>query len=143
MPPVSYGGTTVVVSATALDDFVTLEERLDAYFAELEARFAAFEARAQNGFGRFDESGGNAASIGQGTNALASISRRPRVLMHPGHNSNGSNEAVLTQNARAEEMTGADSSDRPTARKDTKPKLEKARKTKKRDRHHGKQRNRR
>src|SRR5215216_2452471 len=54
-PPITGGSTTVFVSATPLNDFDTLEARLDARFAALEAQFAVFEACAQNGFGRFVE----------------------------------------------------------------------------------------
>jgi hypothetical protein len=40
-------------SAAQLDDFDDLEARLDAQFAALKGHFAAFEARPENGFGRF------------------------------------------------------------------------------------------
>ena len=114
-----------------------MEARLDARFAALEANFAAFEVRAQNGFGRFSESGDDASNEAQGSNLVVSTPQRPV------DNSNVINQVVLTQHARAGEMIGADLSDRRMARKEAKPKQEKVRKTGKRDGHKGRQRSRR
>jgi hypothetical protein len=142
-PPTTSGGTTVVVSATPLGDFASLEERLDARFAALEADFAAFEERAQNGFGRFDESGDGASSGEQGATVIVSSARQPAAVTQPEDTIDAVTQAVLAQRARDGETIEPHPADRLKARSDTKRDRDNERKTKKRDRHNGKQRNRR
>ena len=98
-PPSTSSGTTVVVSAAPLGDFADLEARLDARFAALEADFATFEARAQNGFGRFEESGNDALADGQSPTVVVSTSRQPTVMMQPGDSADAGTQAVLAQRA--------------------------------------------
>lgn len=50
---VTFLFTNIEGNTAPLGDFTDLEARLDARFAALEADFAAFEERAENGFGRF------------------------------------------------------------------------------------------
>jgi hypothetical protein len=85
--PPEPSGSPVVVSPVPLGAGETLEARLEARFAALEAQFAAFEVRAANGFGRFPESGDNAAAVGQVTTVGVSSSQQPiaiaqRTLAH-------------------------------------------------------------
>jgi hypothetical protein len=142
-PPTASHGTTVVVSATPLDDFKTLEARLDARFAALEADFAAFEVRAQNGFGRFDESGDGASRREQGASVIVSSSRQPATVTQPGDTTDAGSPAVLAQRARDGETIGAHPADRLKARNETKRERDNERKAKQRDRHNGKHRPRR
>lgn len=141
--PVPSTGTTVVVSAAPLADFASLEARLDARFAALKAQFAAFELRAQNGFGRFDKSGGDVASGGQGATVIVSTSRLPAAMTQPLDNANTTAQAVRAQAARDGETVGSPSVERQKARKATKGERGKERAKSKRDRHHGGQRVRR
>ncbi len=78
--PPDTRGTTVVVSAGALGTGETLEVRLDARFAAMEAEFAAFEVRAANGFGRFPESGDEVASGTQEPTVVVSASQQPIAM---------------------------------------------------------------
>jgi hypothetical protein len=142
-PVVSGDGTVVVVSTTPLDDFASLEERLDARFAALEADFAAFEVRAQNGFGRFDESGDGASSREQGATVIVSSSRQPAAVTQSEDTANNGTPAVLAQRARDGETIGAHPADRLKARNETKRERDNERKAKQRDRHNGKHRPRR
>jgi hypothetical protein len=130
----------VVVSVAPLGDFADLEARLDARFAALEADFAAFEEQAQNGFGRFDESGDDASSRGQGATVIVSSSRQPAAVTKPGDTTDTGAQAVLAQRARDGATIGAHPADRLKARSDTKRDRDNERKAKKRDRHNGKQR---
>jgi hypothetical protein len=141
-PPTTTEGTRVIVSATPLDDFASLEERLDAHFAALEADFAAFEARAQNGFGRFEESADDAASSEQGATVLVSSSRQPAAITQPGDTTDAGTQAVLAQRARDGETIGAHPADRLKARNENKRERDKDRKAKQRNRHIGKHRHR-
>jgi hypothetical protein len=68
--------STVIVRTGALGTGETLEARLVARFAALEAQFAAFEVRAANGFGRFPESDEEAAG-GQAATVVVSTSQEP------------------------------------------------------------------
>jgi hypothetical protein len=141
-PVVSGDGTVVVVSATPLGDFASLEERLDARFAALEADFAAFEERAQNGFGRFDESGDGASSGEQGASVIvSSSSRQPAAVTQSEDTTDAGSQALLAQRARDGETIGAHPADRLKARNETKRDNE--RKAKQRNRHNGKYRTRR
>jgi hypothetical protein len=142
-PLVVSRGTTVVVSATPLDDFDSLEARLDARFAALEAQFAAFEVRAQNGFGRFDESADDASSQGQGATVIVSCSRQPAAVTQPGNSTDPGTQAMLAQRARGGQTIRANPADRLKARNDPKRERDDERKAKKRDHHNSKQRNRR
>jgi hypothetical protein len=136
-------GTTVVVSAAPLADFDDLGVRLDARFADLEAEFAAFEVRAQNGFGQFDKSGGDAASGGQGATVMVSRSRLPAAMTQPLDDATTTAQAARAQTARDGETVGGTSIDQQKARKATKGKRGKERAKSKRDRHHDGQRVRR
>jgi hypothetical protein len=142
-PPLTSGGTTVVVSAAPLGDFADLEARLDARFAALEADFAAFEARAQNGFGRFEESGDDALADGQSPTVVVSTSRQPAAVTQPGDTTDAGTQAMLAQRALGGETIRAHPADRLKARNDTKRDRDNERKAKQRNRHNGKQRNRR
>jgi hypothetical protein len=136
------GGTNVVVSVTPLHDFDDLEARLDARFAALETQFAAFVVRAENGFGRFEESADDAlvqrrsASVELTSHLTAGMTRRAeRVDAGP--------QATLAQRARDGVGVEADRSDRQKAHGVDTREHHQERKAKQRDRHNGKQRNRR
>ena len=141
-PPTTTDGTTVVVSAAPLGDFASLEERLDARFAALEADFAAFEVRAQNGFGRFEESADDASSREQGATVIVSSSRPPAAVTKPGDTTDAGTPAVLAQRVRDGETIGAHPADRLKARNENKRERDKDRKVKQRNRHIGKHRHR-
>jgi hypothetical protein len=142
-PATTTDGETVVVSAVSLGDFDDLEARLDARFAALQADFAAFEVRAENGFGRFDESADDASSREQGATVIVSSSRQPTAVTKPGDTTDAGTQAVLAQRARDGETIGAHPADRLKARNETKRERDKDRKVKQRDRHNGKHRHRR
>jgi hypothetical protein len=142
-PPTTTDGATVVVSTAPLGDFDDLEARLDARFAALEADFAAFEVRAQNGFGRFEESADDASSREQGATVIVSSSRQPAAVSQPGDTTDASARAVLAQRARDGATIGPHPADRLKARNETKRERAKDRKVKQRDRHNGKHRHRR
>jgi hypothetical protein len=142
VPSVTSGGTTVVVSVIPLDDFDDLEARLDARFTALEAEFAAFEVRAENGFGRFDESANGAVADGGGSSVVVT-SRQPAGTTERADDTNASTQVMHAQRARNGVTVEADRSDRQKARgADTRERHEE-RKAKERDRHNGKRRNRR
>jgi hypothetical protein len=142
-PPTTSDGTTVVVSAAPLADFASLEERLDARFAALEADFAAFEARAQNGFGRFDEFADGASRGEQGATVIVSSSRQPVAVTQSEDTSDAITQVVLAQRARDGETIGAHPADRLKARNETKRERDNERNAKQRDRQNGKHRPRR
>ena len=75
--PPDTGDSAVIVSTGALGTGETLEARLEVRFAALEAQFAAFEVRAENGFGRFSESGDEAAAGGQATTVVGLTFKQP------------------------------------------------------------------
>jgi hypothetical protein len=79
--PADTEGSAVIVSTRALGTGESLEARLDARFAALEAQFAAFEERAQNGFGRFPESRNEATAGGQATTVIDSASQQPVTMI--------------------------------------------------------------
>jgi len=79
--PADTEGSAVIVSTGALGTGESLEARLDARFAALEAQFAAFEERAQNGFGRFPESRNEATAGGQATTVIDSASQQPVTMI--------------------------------------------------------------
>jgi len=104
--PVVNRGTSVFVSAAPLDDFDTLEARLNARFAALEADSAAFEERAENGFGRFDESADDASTREQGAIVIVSSSREPAAVTQPEGTTDVGTQAMLAQRARGGETIG-------------------------------------
>ena len=75
--PPETDGSAVIVSTGASGTGETLEARLEERFAALEAQFAAFEIRAENGFGRFPESGDEAATGGQATTVVGLTFKQP------------------------------------------------------------------
>jgi hypothetical protein len=139
---VSRRETSVFVSATPLDDFDSLEARLDARFAALEADFAAFEVRAENGFGRFDGSADDVLAQGRGPSVLV-MSPQSAGITQRLENTNTGAQAVRAQSARSGETIGVSPADRLKARNESKRERDNEPKAKKRDRHNGKQRNRR
>ena len=122
--PPDFGGGTIVVSTVALGTGETLEARLDAHFAALEAQFAAFEVRAANGFGRFPDSEDDATAGGQGSTVVVSTSQQP---------------VAVAQRAIAKDDSPIVRAQKAKAGKGDRIKERKG----KRDRHKGKQRNRR
>ena len=80
-PPVTSRGPHVVVSAVPLGTGETLEARLEVRFAALEAQFAAFEVRAENGFGRFPDSEDDTTAGGQASTVDVSTSQRPIAIV--------------------------------------------------------------
>ena len=73
-------GSAVIVSTGALGTGESLEARLEARFAVLEAQFAAFEERATNGFGRFPESGDEVTAGRPSTTVIDSASQQPITM---------------------------------------------------------------
>ena len=134
-PPGTSDGTTIVVIAAPLDDFASLEARLSAQFATLEADFAAFEARAQNGFGRFDESGDDTSVETQGPTVDVTALRRPAEMMKPTETTDVGEHVVRLQTAHVEETPESDPSNRQKARKASKSEQGKERGKSKRQRH--------
>jgi hypothetical protein len=146
--PPEFGGTGVFVRAGSLGTGEELEAALDARFAELEADFAAFEARATNGFGAFSVATGETASGGAET---------PRVTVSTAQSAAdpASSSFVDEQPAakervqavRAQKAGNAEDGERRAtgkqkARKDAKHQRGKEREGK-RNRHNGKHRDRR
>jgi len=122
--PAAARDNTVDVSPVAIGTSQTLEARLEARFATLEAQFAAFETRAANGFGMFPESGIDATAEGQKPTVMVSTSQQPITMtQRPG--ANADNPIVQAQKANGGE------GDRTNERQG------------KRDRHKNKHRNRR
>jgi hypothetical protein len=115
--PPDVGESSVVVSTGALGNGQTFEARLTARFAALEAQFAAFKARAANGFGRFPDSGDDTASAGQAASARVSIAQEP-VVMAQSVNEKSDSPVVHLQKAkdgkrdRAKERRGKRDRDR-------------------------------
>ena len=97
--PPETRGNTPTVSTVPLDSGQTLEARLEARFATLEAQFAAFEVHAANGFGRFPDSGDGAPSGGQAANVVVSTSQQS-VTMTQRDNANNGSPIVRAQKAK-------------------------------------------
>jgi len=97
--PPETRGDTVIVNTVPLGSGQTLGARLAAPFAALEAQFAAFEARAANGFGRFPDSGDDATSGGQAATVVVSTSQQP-VTMTQRTGANGESPIVRAQKAK-------------------------------------------
>jgi hypothetical protein len=72
----------VIVSTGTPGASETLGVRLEARFALLEAQFAAFEARAANGFGMFAASGDETTTGGQATAVGVSTFQQPITSAH-------------------------------------------------------------
>jgi hypothetical protein len=102
----------------------SLEARLRARFAALEAQFAAFEERAENGFGMFPDSEGEALATGQATTVVVSTAQQ---LIAENQRTTVSDGSPIVRAQKAKERKG----DRNKVRKG------------KRDRLQGKPRNRR
>jgi hypothetical protein len=100
-PPPDAGDGRVIVSTDASGTGETLETRLEARFAALEAQFAAFEVRAANGFGRFPESGGEAAAGGQAATVVVSTSQKP-VTTHQRARADDERPIIRAQKAKAD-----------------------------------------
>jgi hypothetical protein len=135
-------GTTVVVSAAPLDDVDDLGVRLDARFADLEAQFAAFEVRAQNGFGHFAESGDDGPREGDGGTVIVSTARPSATMTQPADTTTVGDQAVRLQTARQGGMLESTAPGRQKARNARKVKQGNEHRTSKRDRHHDGQRRR-
>jgi len=75
--PPETRGNTIFVGTVPLGSGQTLEARLDARFAALEAQFAAFEERAANGFGMFPDSEDEAPAADQTTTVIVSTAQKP------------------------------------------------------------------
>lgn len=74
-PVTGDGGITVRTGGLGMG--AALEDRLEARFAALEAEFAQFEARAENGFGRFPESGDDRTSEDAGSSTTVTTAQKP------------------------------------------------------------------
>jgi hypothetical protein len=104
-----------------LDSGQTLEARLEARFAALEAQFTAFEVRAGNGFGMFPESGDDATSGDQAGNPVVSTSQQPiTTTQHPGANDDSpivrAQKAKVGKGDRTKERKGKPTSRKPEPR---------------------------
>jgi hypothetical protein len=108
--PVTSRGTNVFVSAMPLGDFGQLEARLNARFAALEADFAAFEVRAQNEFGRFEESEDDAIVEVRGPSVIVSSFCQPAEMAQPIDATSASTQAMHAQRSRGGVTIEADRS---------------------------------
>jgi hypothetical protein len=79
--PTPAAGTRVITIAAPLGTGQTLDDQLNARFAALEAQFAAFAQRAQNGFGALPPSTGQTSGAGTGstTPVVVSTGKAPSV----------------------------------------------------------------
>ena len=108
---------------------------------ELEAQFAAFEVRAVNGFGMFDESGDAATAAGPATAVDVSISQEPTAVAQRSAITTVVNQSALAQKPHGAKEVGTWIGGGQRARTDMKSERAKEGKDK-RNRYKGKKRDR-
>ncbi len=97
--PPDTSGSSGAVGTVAIGPGETLETRLEARFAALEAQFAEFEVRAANGFGMFPESADEATAGGQVTTVGVSNPQQPTAIAQRARG-NTENPIIRAQTAK-------------------------------------------